>query len=459
MKKTILTLSCIATLILAGVSFTTPGCSSDHPGDTDTTGVDTTGIPVSYATLPLDINAMSQASADTFSWLSFIALNWPADGNTCTADTSKKFGSGGPVVWETYLSSDQIFVDTNSQPASWCANANAVTAMAHLPESVQELARKTGINRFIHMDAKVDDPHELDQASGGPLVDQNGRFARYEIRVNEDEYNYIHKNSLWSKKGQSAFLKTGDTISFPQGPTQYGPAGAMEVKAAWKVLGAGDDTTKFYTIRAIVYNDEQGDPSPGPNPVTLGLVGLHIAHKTATQRMWVWSTFEHVDNLTTSFYNAACKDCPVNTPITGSPDELDSLTGKPLHQPTQVTRVNAVDLPDVAGINKHFQGMLKETVWANYELIGTQWMFFEEIIPDYLANSVQETYLQGPHPASYGYKDSGIITDKYYFEDPRYKPFSSDVSSSCVGCHYKATVPVSAKRPESDFSYLLGNAQ
>jgi hypothetical protein len=273
MKKTILTLGAFAALLFAITSITTSGCSDD-PGANDTLkddSVDMTAINNSYSVLPLDITQMSQNAADSFSWRTFIALNWPGDPATCMADTTKSILNGkGARVWETYLSDDQVFVAPGSQPATWCANSSMETAIAHLPQQVQQMARETGITRFIHMNAKTSGgPHGLDEASGGPLVDQNGRFARYEIRMNRDEYNYIHQNTLWSKQGQESYIAAGDTFYFPGGPTQYGPNGAIEVKAAWKVLGANDDSTTFYTIRAIVYNDDQGAPSPGPNPVTL----------------------------------------------------------------------------------------------------------------------------------------------------------------------------------------------
>jgi hypothetical protein len=460
MNKTILAIGAVASFVCATIFFSSTGCSSTPETTDSTKSVVNTGINSSWAVLPVDIVGETQAIADSFSWRTFIAMNWPADPNSCGADTSKSILSGtGPVVWETYLSSDQIFVGEGNQPVSWCANANKETAMAHLPKKVKALALKTGITRFIHMNAKSVSPHGLDQASGGPLVDQNGRFARYEIHVNMDEYNYITQNSIWSKQGQQNFLATGDSIEFPSGASTYGPDGPIEFKAAWKVLGANDDSTKFYCIRAIVYNDDSGDPSPGPNPVTLGLVGLHISHKTKTQRMWVWSTFEHIDNLTTSFYNPTSNQVP-NQPITGSPDELDPATGQPLHLPTQVTRVNpVVQQDDVAALNGYFQGLLSGSVWANYQLIGTQWLQFEDVEPEFLANSVQETYLQGPHPDSVGFNYVPHSTDDYYFHHAEYQPFSPWTSSSCLGCHYTATLAAPGQHNESDFSFLLGNAQ
>lgn len=449
MKKIILTLTLILLFVFSAVYFTR--CSPD-PGHTETStsaGSVESGISNAYSIMPADFTTQSQAAADTFSWKSFIAMNWPADTSTCAPDTSKNIlTGGGPLVWETYLTTDQVFVTSPQQPATWCSNGTSASTLQHLPVKVQELVRKTGIQRVLHLTSKSPtSPEGLDQASGGPLVDQNGRFARYEVRMNYDEYNYIMQHDLWSKSGQQKFVKAGNKFNFPTGPV-----GAMEFKAAWKVMGKGDDPSRFYTIKAIVYNDSEGDPSPGANPVTLGLVGLHIAHKTATQGNWVWSTFEQVDNLTKSFFNPACDTCAANKPISGPEVELKP-DGTPIHIPTQVTRINAVDDSLVTPINTYFQDLLKGSVWTNYQLISTQWLFFEHLTPKYLANSVQETYLQGPHPASYG--NYPLIIDEEYYKDKRYRPFSANSSSSCMGCHYVAK----SAGIRSDFSFIISDAQ
>lgn len=451
MKKTILVLAGAVTLLFTVVFFPSTGCSSDKPkGDT----AHTSAINSSYAFAPTDFTVLTQAAADTFSWLSFIALNWPANQGTCGPDTLQSILTGnGPVVWETYLSTDQVFVAPGSQPVAWCSG-NSDAAFKHVPPKVLELGRKNGISRFIHQTAKSPGggPDGLDQASGGPLVDQNGRFARYEVRMNYDEYNYITTNTLWSKSGQQQFVSAGNKFDFPGGPTNYGTMGAIEIKAAWKVIGANDTASKFYTIQAIVYNDDSLNPSPGPNPVTLGLVGLHIAHKTATQHNWVWSTFEHIDNLTHSFYNPSCDTCTPNTPITGSSNELNP-NGTPIHAPTQVTRVNPVADPFAAGINTYFRNMLNGSVWQNYQLISAQWLFFEDMEPQFLANSVQETYLQGQAPPNYGGFPLG--EDEQYYQSPLYHPFAKGISSSCMGCHYTAK----SAGIRSDFSFIISDAQ
>lgn len=431
------------------------GCSTGSAPETETATAP--GINAGSAQLPADIDEQSQLVADVFSWETFIAMCWPANTATCGPDTTggKSILSGtGPVVWETYLTPEQVFVSPSSSPDPWCGGA-LLSAQApgikNLHPEVQALAEKTGVYRFISRTSKS--PHDLNEAVGGPLVDQNGRFVRYEVRMNEDEYNYIVTNSLWDSVGQYNFSKDS-VINLPAGPTKYGSAGAMEVKAAWKVMGNGDDPSRFYTIKAIVYNDESGALSPGPNPVTLGLVGLHIARKTATQRNWVWSTFEQVDNLTKSFFNPNCDTCKVNQPISdGNYNEL-APDGTPLHRPTQVTRVNPIEDPYVDSLNTYYQTELKGSVWANYELVSTQWLFFENMAPSFLANTVQETYVQGPNPPSYG--GFKLKIDEPYYTNPKYNPFGNGISSSCMGCHFVATSATNAK---SDFSFIMGNAQ
>jgi hypothetical protein len=451
MKQLFIVLGLVATVFFANALLTISGCNTPGSGESSSS------ISNTYAILPTDLAAMKQADANLFSWQTFIAVNWPANISTCGADTSNGnniLSGKGPVVWETYLNSEQVFVTAPAVPDSWCMASKTSNHFKSLPQKVQDLANKTGVYRFIHRTSKS--PHGLDQAVGGPLVDQNGRFVRYEVRINQDEYNYITKNTLWDTAGQRTFSKTS-TVSFPAGPTAaYGPVGAMEFKAAWKILGKGDDPSRFYKIQAIVYNDDSGDPSPGENPVTLGLVGLHIAHKTATQGDWVWSTFEQVDNLTKSFYNPGCKTCPVNQPIQGSNiKELDP-SGKPLHAPTQVTRVNPVNDPSADSLNTYFQTLLKGSVWANYKLISTQWMLFEDIAPPFLASSVQETYIQGPHPASYG--KVTVKAGQNYFQSSEYNPFAPGISASCMACHYAAALPI-APTMKADFSFLLYEAK
>jgi hypothetical protein len=361
----------------------------------------------------------SQTDADIFSWNTFIAINWPADEATCAADKRASIQSGkSPTVWESWAEDSGVFVAPPAKPAPFCEGKTQ--RLQRAPAKVRALAEKSGVHRVLHRrsKSKLDSLGDIGQAVGGVLTDQNGRFVRYEIHVNADEYDYLVKNELWSYDGQAKAKK----IEFPVKPT-----GAVEVKAAWKILtNAEVKSGRFYTTRAIVYNDKDETPSPGENPVTLGLVGMHIVHKTAKQKSWFWSTFEHVDNTTTSFFDAKCKTCAPNKQ-TANADHLVELDakGKPINKPVQVVRTNAIQASPA--LNEYYRGLLKGSVWENYQLISTQWTtpHFPDGEPKVLANAVMETFIQQ--------------------------------KSSCISCHQMAVTRGSSI--DADFSFLLMDAK
>lgn len=417
-------------------------------------------IDKTCAVIPLDVNGTpGQGPTDLYSWLTFVAVNWPADATTCTADPNTSILSGPQnPTWLTFLSNDEVFVPSPQTPANWCygpsgskagaqarfASADAAAAakrkarLAQLPPKVRALAQQhPEVQLFLHHNAKghslltsvtrlkgaaAVDPQlkAILDATGEPVTDQNGRFVRYTINLGQDEYAYIMSKNLWKNSGQGA---AGD-LSFPSskqsGPTELG---AMEFKAAWKVLGANDNPAHFFTQSAIVYNDENGTPSPGKNPVTVGLVGLHITHKTQRQQRWLWATFEQVENDTQSFFNPKCSptDCPPNVETATEPYFELNPDGTPHNKPVQV--VPAVETT-AADLNKTFQGLLPNTPWAYYKLISTQWVgnLGTAPKPAKLGNSVLETFVANTNPYS------------------------------CMDCHNFAR---DSKGNKSDFSFII----
>jgi hypothetical protein len=404
-----------------------------------------TTIDSTCAVMPRDIlgSGDNQASADQYSWLAFIAANWPVNPKTCAPDPSASIlTSPGAPAWLSYLGDDDVFV-AQGAPSAWCpqppASPGGVTAredrIARLPAPVRALAQAhPEVTLYLHHNAKGQDllstvarTHatippalkEILDATGQPLTDQNGRFVRYVISINRDEYEYIMQKQLWTSAGQ----KGAGKLTFPSSSAQSD--GAMEFKAAWKILGPKDDPSHFFTRQAIVYNDEGGSPSPGPNPVTVGLVGLHITHKTPRQPQWLWSTFEQVDNDVSSFFDKSCSaaDCPPNTQTATKPYTELGPDGKPLNKPVQV---KAAQPPTNPTMNSAFQGLLKGTPWAYYQLVGTQWRggFGPQPKPGTLGNSVLETFVP---------------------------------QASCIGCHQAAQdVPGGF---DSDFSFVVDARQ
>ncbi|WP_164021755.1 hypothetical protein [Pyxidicoccus trucidator] len=423
-----------------------PACDPDPtcPGSTCATS-----ITAALSSPPVDAcsrHGEFQSDVDVYSWNTFIAMNWPADTSSCLPDTQNSILSGqGPVVWETYPQDSDIFVAPDAgAPGKWCTFATPAAVEKQLlrlraatpAERLQVAAGR--VDKVLVSDSKASDLVAerfggIGQAVGGPLTDQNGRFVRYEKRVNLDEYNYLIANNLWNAAGQN-----GVTVSFPTGPNQNpgpcngkpcGPVGAMEIKASWKVLSPSEVSGKrFYMRKAWVFNDEAGDSSPGANPVTVGLVGLHIIHKTETQTTWFWSTFEHVDNTTSSFFNPHCPNCQDNTQTAQKPYTELAPDGGPLNAPVQVVRTTPIQADELSpGLNDYYRGLLKGSVWANYQLISTQWATggAPQGTPTPLANVTMETFIQP--------------------------------TASCLGCHKFATTADGGS--SADFSFLLGEAQ
>ena len=262
------------------------------------------------------------------------------------------------------------------------------------------------------------------------------------ILTNEPSFDYIVDNQFYKR----SVVDAATEFDFPWGSLADKTIGTLTIKSAWKVLGDGADS-RFYSESAYVYNAEECATE------TVGLIGLHIAHKTEQFPEWVWATFEHVDNTPEckfsggvfqtcepqydphrnySFTKNGCSlaDCPLNQ----KPSSTDDRT------PVQVMRI--VPLPEpVKQLNAkiHSTPPVKGTVWENYMLIDGQWPSVVgspeagQPKPAALANSVMETYFQGETPLTQ--------------------------TSSCMGCHYLATGNPDSSAVSSDFTYMLRDAQ
>ena len=101
-------------------------------------------------------------------------------------------------------------------------------------------------------------------------------------------------------------------------------------------------------------------------------------------------------------------------------------------------------------LNTVFRKLLQGSVWANYQLISTQWVGELGTLPKpaFLANVTLETFNQIPSPPSDG---------PFPYPSPKYNPFAPNVSASCMKCHFVATT--ASGKLAGDFSFLLGNAQ
>jgi hypothetical protein len=345
----------------------------------------------------------TQAPMDYLSWQTFIALNWPAsEVENGVPDENLVVGGqtvGGyypngmrrsPTVWETFKDSDEIFLPDAKPPSPFSTKP-----------------------RHILFDM-------TESFTTSPLNDQNGKHVYYEVRLNEVEYDYIVAHHLYNSADQTP------PIVFPPGNPVTREVGSVHVKAAWKILnldgpGQRDDKDRFYTAQALIFTPGR----PSAFLATVGLVGLHIAHKTVGRPQWIWSTFEQIDNAPDTagapkqsqynFNNPNCsaQQCPPNQQVAKTSDA-----------PVQVVRLTPIP-QESQGLNAQFQAALRawnpKNVWQYYQLVSTQWPAnppdtknFGDPAPPFLANTTLETYFQGPSPAH---------------------PSAENPPHSCLGCH------------------------
>jgi hypothetical protein len=240
-------------------------------------------------------------------------------------------------------------------------------------------------------------------------------------------------------------------INLPIGKTEWGPVGAIEVKAAWKILTPDELNAKpirFHTAQALIAGQSA--------PVTVGLVGLHMIQRASPFYQGLWATFAQVDNAplegnppngSYSFFNPACaaSACPVNT-------ETKPPT------PTQVEQVFAVP-GQVSQLNSQVQQMIAaadpQSPWQFYQLLDVQW-----------PTSAVPTEQPGQKETCQGGTCTGLPNGSPNINtlmNPVLETYLQVPNMSCLGCHTLATAaPVAAdQNPQylTSYSFLMGHAQ
>jgi MYXO-CTERM domain-containing protein len=417
-----------------------------------------TPTPTVSSALPKDMLFPSQANANCFGWQQFVALNWAAAPGECgTPDPSAgpaRFGEPGDtaaVVWETFAQASEVFKPDAAAPDPWCSDrprllSDTTKLSANMPPPLSDIAEAF--------------PH------GAWLTAQSGRLTLYELLLNEDEFNYIQMNRLYDAGVQQDFARSPG-INLPDGTSafsRYGSTGAIEIKAAWLEL---DDPSLYddfkTTVASVKYPDE-----PEPREVTVGLVGLHIIHKTALAQQFVWATFEHV-GLNPTLEEVQSKDFdppylyfdPGCNPATDHYKcELNTAPGKddPLDAPMQVARkrpISSAPSDNVAALNQAMWKLIRasnpDSVFLNYQLVDVLWPNQSTPIPPGKTIPLTEGDPQPP-PAAQPVANTTLET---YVQD-----------ATCLDCHSSAPIATvqaganAAPPPQlaSDYSFLLSRA-
>jgi hypothetical protein len=431
-----------------------------------------------------------QRGFDFYSWRTFIALNLPADGTTpienAQADT--------PTKWEDMNNFKQlldVMLPANLRPPIWPTDLNGMKAERE--RLVPEECRKQHEQMPDLMIVKMIEESFNEPFKTGPLIDQQGHYAIFDILMNRQMFEYITVNHLNTKAGQAANADLA--VDFPPGQNAGSAFGSFMLKVSWKILTPEEIAAKTFHMRRALVLMPPGQKRPCLDR-TLGLIGFHAVHKTVGRPQWIWTTFEHVKNVPDrdevaanklngpyNFFNASCKsDCPtVNAtpPRPWDPSPAFQLRFR-ADDSYKSQIVRETPLTDAAkNMNTIFHSILPpNSVWQNYVLISTQWPTAFAIgctglhsqnapdpktdflkqpdmtcspAPAYLANSTLETYSQADSKADL--PDSPAV------------PLAT---SSCIACHSNAVgfQRTASNREgggpnlnQSDFTFILEKAQ
>lgn len=429
-----------------------------------------------------------QRKFDIFAWQEFVALNWPVGrpGQPGPGIIGKSPSGDNSTVWESYMAASQVFQPGAAPPPPWGTTQSIPSFCPVGPATL-----KGKVAKVLSLVAKGDVQDEFTEAfTLSPLIDVNGKYTRYEIRINKVEFDKILQGSADRPAPPRPWYIPANQvgpINFPAGVYQTDQIGAIEVKAAWRQISQAQ-ASKYHTAWAyITYAPGSNDLNTRcAGPFLMGLVGLHIIHKTTSGPQWIWATFEHLDNAPSassrghySYYNninctfkPACADQQPPKPA-GGWDGDPTKTNTPV-QVIRATPIPAAKNNPATGINPIFQKLLRnadqKSVWQYYQLVDTQWpqhpgtvqnpqqCYHDPKNPNNPLNFACNgpNIDQGPQPVPSSLANSTLET--YFQQAPGNQ---QAFMGNCMGCHSNGTVADGAPNTSlfSDFSFLLGDAQ
>jgi hypothetical protein len=310
---------------------TTPSSSTapktPFPGGVPLTSSDLTATPAVLPPAPPAYDSsISREEYARFAWRQFIYLNSAAQPNGVTTpgktpvvrgaiDPRRNFAASGDknfyqngksaskpsnfgsnaLVWETFAHRSELF------PAVYPANLAPQGDLRSLdPQYIYNnpvsnpLIVEPSMARFNNLDEstqiaqnQIFFPKTGNMPSANPYDDD---IILFQAKVNQVEYDYIKSicNPCNSKQLPSS-------IELP--PNTTNPLESIEVKSAWRQMSVDQiESGRYHTAEALYYRKGK-DGKVSPQNGIFGLVGLHILRKMQNYPTFVYTTFEHVDNL------------------------------------------------------------------------------------------------------------------------------------------------------------------
>jgi hypothetical protein len=337
-------------------------------------------------------------------WRMFIAANLPSKATLqsgtgrAAPDPTKKFNDSAqptpqtnPTVWESFYHRAEAFpfYKLPKYPKPNDPENQIPTYYYHMDGQPLTVSGQNYVN--------LDENNQVAQNMlyYNTATDPNFPIL-YMAKVNNVELNYV-----WDKQPG----KTSASLSFPH-PVVNGPesktVSTIEVKSAWRRLSDIPDTSthgRYHQAEATYYVDKGKNPTPMTE--TFALVALHIIQKTNNYRTFIFSTFEHVDNVVTDQHGTIIDpqiDLKYDTLVYGvdTPLSTNAYGAYSVNEPGQSGQANVktnYTLPpagtqpsgrfpvkrlktisaEVNDVNNHVASLMPAgSVWKNYRLKGVQ---------------------------------------------------------------------------------------
>ena len=232
----------------------------------------------------------------------------------------------------------------------------------------------------------------------------------------------------------------------PERPVIEFPIGSVAVKSAWiDMTGLSPALlNRFYTRKALV----KRATGSGCVETTIGLIGLHIAQKTASRPQWIWSSFEQKEAVPPKWadwpgafalHDGGAAPMPERNPLS-----LVPLAPEPVH-PFNVTRdAGAPILTDTELTSHAWQRVLEGMPWQFYRLVVTQWPRLEgnqaDPIPARIDGSIPNTF-----PGEGAFSAFANVTMETFNQ--------KGVQLGCMSCHNRARMATDFMWSVMDHAY------
>ncbi len=444
-------------------------CINDTENVTITT-ID--GSPSSSSSTPLIINykvphdlpiGASEEDIANFAWNEFFALNWEAawteaSPNRFEPNKSWTANKVTPTlaVWETYAHRTEL------RPANGMISKSLETGSPNYTFAKSDsISNKALLNNSKYWNV-LDEDNEI--GSAYLFANKNKSEVLYMAKTNLTEYNYLktyYANSLSltnaTNKTKTLFgklnkaqmcasdsLTTKGYVCLPCGDDGSENEGAIEIKLAFKKLDSTDIASRFITKKVVVF--KKGHNYNGEilaSVETLGLIGMHIIHKTKNYPTFIYASFEQVDVRNNNMQTIGIDTVEVNSNdyVDVDPHRLNPVIERTIPETIRTVNANAKAL---------IKDLNPDSKWQYYQLIGAQ-----ARPTDYKNRNDDSNYFM----ANYVIESDLKLTNFHgSFSDPFDSEFENVAlgknqynMGGCMGCHGNAQIS------GSDFSFLVSS--